>query len=160
MKVEFRDNNFIVFLHKKFIVDIDFFNKSVLEKYFRNLFMKFKDYYNIDVSGSYEITVYVDDVYGAILYIVKEDLDYFDYYDNQVDMTIIISKHKKFLYKLKCPIDDVIFSKCDIYLYNESFYILPNDVDYVLLGSLLECSELVYGDDASEIICHGKLVRF
>lgn len=153
MKIDFRDNNLIVFLNKKMVSGVDFFNKSILEKYFRDLFLKFNETYDIDMNGSYNINVFADDNYGIVLEIEKEEIEYFDYYD-VVDMNITISKYNKFLYKLNNYIDNL----GKIYLYNENLYLEPINIDFFKMGLLIENSEVVYGKKCIDIIKNGKEV--
>lgn len=143
VKIDFRDNNLIVFLNKRSIKNVDFFNKSELERYFRDLFLDFKNVYDLDLSGSYDINVYIDDCYGVILEIISVDDNYFDYCD-VVDMNIVVSKYRNFLYKTDRfikNIDSVIYS------YNGSFYYELKNIDFLNLGLVIENSDIIYGED-------------
>ena len=148
MKIDIRDNNLIVFLNKRNIRDVDFFNKSELERYFRDLFLDLKDIYDLDLSGSYDINVYIDDCYGVVLEIISIDYTYFDYCD-VVDMNIVISKYRNFLYK-----SDRFIKNIDsiIYSYNGSFYYELNNIDFLKLVLLVENSDIIYGEDVAFVI--------
>lgn len=158
MKIEFRDDNFIVFLNKRFSKKINFLDKIKLEDYFKKLFNKLKEVYNIDISGSYKIEVFRDDNYGVILSIKKDFDDYFDYYDDQVDMSIIMSKYDKFVYRLSGFLDSRIIRDCDVYFYNNDFYICPFKLSFINIGYLLENCEIIYGKDVCNIINNGAKI--
>ena len=101
MKINYIDeNNIIVFLNKIKIKDKLLLSSSYLENYFRNLFLTLKDKYQINISGYCNVTLYQDNIYGVIVDIKKEFTDYFDYFDNQVDMKIDVAKNSIFLYKV------------------------------------------------------------
>lgn len=152
LKIDIRDNNLIVFLNKRSIDGIDFHDKHELERYFRNLFLVFKDIYNLDVFGSYDINVYIDVHYGVVLEIINVDDSYFDYCDI-IDMNICISKYKSFLYKLSGVVSDI---DCTVYSYKGDLYYELNSIDFLRLGLLIENSEIIYGETAHLIKKNGK----
>ena len=151
VKVDVRDNNLIVFLNKRILSTVDFDNNNDLEKYFKNLFLKLNNIYNIEFYGSYNIVVYIDDHYGAILELLRDDSDYFDYYDT-IDMKITISNFTKCLYKL----DGIFDFSGELFFYNGNFYIDPTDYSYIGLGKLLEISDILYGRECDRIIKGAK----
>ena len=151
MRIDVRDNNLIVFLNKKNIDNIDFYNKYELQKYFKKLFLSFKNIYDLDLCGNYDINVYIDKYYGIILEIISVDDDYFDYCD-VIDMNIVVSKYKNFLYKM----DELIDVDCDIYCYNGYFYYEPKNVDFFKLGFFIENGEVIYGSDVYNVKKNGK----
>jgi len=155
MKIDFRDNNFVVFLNKKYSEKINFFNNNELETYFRSLFIKFKDIYNIDISGSYNIEVFNDNNYGIVLSIEQDDSEYFDYYSDQIDMSIIISKYDQFIYKLIGNLNDNIKKDCELFIYNNDIYVKPKNVNFINIGYLIENAEVVYGRKAYNVITNG-----
>lgn len=148
MRIDVRDNNLIVFLNSKKFCDIDFNNKCILENYFRNLFFELNDF-GFDMNGSYCIDVFVDDSYGAVLEISKDDVEFYDYCD-VVDMKISISKYRGFLFLLKGDIGSLINS-CKVYSYCGNIYVEPVDVDFFSYGILLENCSLVYGLESNKI---------
>lgn len=152
MKIDVRDNNLIVFLNNKYIEVIDFYNTRELEKYFRELFFKLSDDYDFDLSGSYNIEVFIDRNCGVVLDI--ESID--SYYDccDIVDMNISISKYKGFLYRSDCFID----IDCNIYFYGCNFYYEPLNVSFFDIGKLFENSDIIYGSDVYNIKSNGKLL--
>ena len=81
------------------IPKIDFKNMDELETYFRNLFLKLKKIFHITFTGLYNIDIYLDQYCGVVIELKKEDLEYIDYYDNEIDMRII-SHDATFLYEI------------------------------------------------------------
>ena len=103
MKIDFKNNTYIVFLNKYNIIDMDFSNTKALESDLKNLLLRLKKYYKIDIKGYYNITVYIDEYYGAVLKI-EEDNDYYDYFEDSI--AIRMKKVKsKFLYE----VDDISY---------------------------------------------------
>lgn len=147
MKIDCRDNNLIVFLNKKNISGVDFYDKSSLESYFRGLFSKLCDY-GIEMSGSYDITVYID-CCGVVLEIVQDDAEY--YYD--VDMNITVSNYKGFIYK----VSDFLFPG-NYYSYNGCLYYDGFDIDFIKCGILIENSEIIYGKECFDIKRNGHII--
>lgn len=152
LKIDVRDDNLIVFLNNRNIENIDFYNTRELEKYFRELFLKFNDEYGFDLSGSYNIDVYIDDKYGIILDIKPIDEAYYDC--DYVDMNITISKYKGFLYRIEGFVD----IDCNVYFYEHSFYYEPLDVSFFDIGRVFENCEIVYGKEVYDIINYGSLL--
>lgn len=155
MKLESKENILIIYLKKQLIDTIDFTKKNELEKYFKELFLKLKEYYNIKINGYYNINVYIDEFYGVVLELQKEELDYYDYFDNQVDMHIL-TEEVQFLYLIEdyFIINELNISK--LYYYKDKYYILPNiNTDY---NYLLENSEVVY-KNTKEIIKFGRVIK-
>ena len=147
MKIDYNDNNLIVFLNKKNIDGVDFYDKSSLESYFRKLFSKLGDY-GIELGGSYNITVYVDKC-GVVLEVFRDDVDY--YYD--VDMNITVSKYSGFIYR----VNDFLFSG-NYYCYNGCLFLEPDDIDFVSYGILIENSDIIYGRECFDIKRKGILI--
>lgn len=156
------DNNIIVFLNAFNIKNIDFNNKENIEKNFRELFLKLKYIYNLNIKGYYNINIYIDKVYGAILEIEHEDIEYFDYYDNKIDMRVNVVSDAKFLYKIKDLFDlnEDILNNIVLYKFRNNLYVLlKENISFYKLGSLLEISDLVYGSKVDDILKMGYIVK-
>ena len=120
MKIERIDeNNIIVFLNKMKIKERLLLSSSYLEQYFRNVFQMLQKKYQVNINGYYTVTLYQDSIYGVIVDIKKDFVDYFDYYENQVDMKIEVSKSTNFLYKLDglSFLTDQVYSFVNVYIY-------------------------------------------
>ena len=101
MKICINDDiNTVIYINKEYSSDIDFSNELEIENYFKKIFNKLKTFYNISIKGFYNIDVYLDNYYGIVLNLEKENIDYYDYFDNHIDMQFRIKKYSSFLYKL------------------------------------------------------------
>lgn len=143
------DLSYTIYLNSFYVDKLDFNNKDTLEKYFKNLFFKLKDLYYFDIVGFYNIIVYIDKYYGIILKIIKEDLDYLDYFGSQIDMQINI-KNINFLYKINDIFNfDMNLSKSGkIYKLNNDFYFkLNKEISNIEFGKLLENSTIIYEEE-------------
>lgn len=161
MKIEFIDNlNFTIYLNKLYTNRIDLKKKDDLEDYFKNLFLKMKDLYDMPLSGYYIITIYLDKQYGGIIDITKEDLEYIDYFGGQIDMRIAILDNI-FLYQVK----DIDSLKQQIpygiiYQYKNNFYLeLKKQIPDALYLDLLEWSNIVYKENTEIIRKKGKKIK-
>lgn len=153
------DDNIIVFLNKFYIKNIDFKNRDNIEKNFKNIFLKLKHVYGLDIKGYYNINIYMDEVYGAVLEIEHEDIEYFDYFDNKVDMRINVVTDSKFLYKVKdiFMIDKDMLREITIYIFKNQCYIkLKKQLNDYEMGTILENGELIYGDITTDILEMGN----
>ncbi len=158
MKLIVDNNKFIVFLNKD--KNIDFDNKLKMEKYFKDLFSKIKNKYNIDISGYYNIDIYIDKYYGSIIEIEDEQLDYYDYF-NQIDMEINVLKNSLFLYEINYEfLDKKILDKVICYKINDKIYLqIISDIDDLLLAKITEYGHILYGKEVDKIIKQGKKVK-
>ena len=69
MKVIINSNdNFILFFNK---LNEELNLNDNYEEEFKNIFLKLKNYYNINIYGFYNIFVYIDKYYGTILKVEK-----------------------------------------------------------------------------------------
>lgn len=154
MKLElFNLNNLTVYLNNKYLEKIKFDLKNNVEQQFKRLFIKIKNIYNIEMSGYYEVTVYLNDIYGMIIEIEKDDDEYVKLFGDTVDMKITFKFDSSIFYKL----DEYMsfdFDDYDLYYYNDSFYMeLNNEVifNYSQYLNLLENSSIIYGNEIKKI---------
>jgi len=145
MKLKIIDeNNFILsIIDQKKIPSVD---ETEIGEYLKKVFLDINSKYNIDVYGYYDVTIYKDEFYGMIIKLVREELEYISYYDKQIEMKIILSDDK-ILYKINnlYMIDKRIYDKSEKYLYNNEIYLfLKEKIDFVLLGTLIENSEIIF----------------
>lgn len=139
-------NDFVVLIYKDNINKIDFNDKNELERYFEELFFKIKKRYDLEVSGFYKINIYIDEIYGVIITVCKDENEYFDYI-NSVDMQISKPINISFLYKIKdlFLIDKNIYNKIHIYYYRNNYYIkIIEKIKYCDYIKLIELSDIVY----------------
>ena len=144
MNIKFIDNLTLdIYIKKELIDDVDFNNKEILEKYLKKLFKTLKNKYNIEIRGFYDITVYCDKYYGVIFHLEKDDIEYYDYYKNQVDMRIM-TINTEFLYL----VDDIpynLLNKVNVLIKNNNIYLkIKEKLSKIDMMNLLEISKVVY----------------
>ena len=152
------DDEFVVFVNNERINNVNFDVYNDIENYFKKLFWKLKKYYKLEIYGYYYIKIYKDKFYGIILEIKREDIDYIDMFDNQVEMNIEVITDN-FVYN----VDDYFFldknDNIDIYVYNKKFYInIKKKIAKKINLKILEFSRIIYGNDAAEILKNGKKI--
>lgn len=148
------DNNLLLFIIDK--NKIPKFEERELSIYLKSFFQNFKKS-NINVYGYYDVTIYQNEFYGMVIKLEKKELEYLSYYDSEIEMKIIASDNQVF-YKVKNieGINKKILDNSNIYLYNGEMYLsLNREIDFILLGNLLENSELVF-EDTNLIKIEGK----
>ena len=132
-----------IYIKKELIDNIDFNSKDDLEKYLKRLFKTLKNKYDIVIEGFYDITVYIDKYYGVIFHLEKDDVEYYDYFKNQVDMRII-TIDTEFLYL----VDDIpydLVNKINVLIKDDNIYLKINEeLSKVDMMNLLEISKVVY----------------
>lgn len=122
-------------------LNIDYTDKEYLEEYLKKIFKRLYDYYDISIEGFYNIALYVDKYYGIIFHLEKENLEYYEYFKNQVDMRIIINE-TEFLYKVENLIDEI----------NDKVDIIVNDNIYLKLKEKLTDREMMILCENSEVV--------
>jgi len=144
VSIRFIDNFTLdIYIKKELIDNIDFNNKDDLEKYLKKLFKTLKNKYDIVIEGFYDINVYVDKYYGVVFHLEKEDLDYYDYYKNQVDMRIM-TINTEFLYLVE-DIPYYILNKVNVLIENKEIYLkIKENLTKLEMMKLLENSKVVY----------------
>jgi len=132
-----------IYIKKELIDNIDFNKKEDLEKYLKRLFKILKNKYDIVIEGFYDINVYIDKYYGVIFHLEKDDIEYYDYYKNQVDMRII-TIDTEFLYLVE-DIPFNLLNKINITIKDNKIYLkLKQDLNKLEMMELLEISRVVY----------------
>ena len=152
MKIIINDDiNMIIFLNNEYL-KIDFNNIDELEDYFKDLFLTLKNIYNIKLNGFYYIEVFVDKNYGVILELEKEELEYIDYYDNQVDMRVTVND-SEFMYLINdYDLNDIM----EIYSFQNNLYgKLKKQINSIKMGEILEKGKIIY-KDYDKILKYGK----
>lgn len=154
MRIEIETKKIVVYLKKETTGKIDFTNIDYLENYFKELLLKLRDIYNLDIKGFYNVKVYIDELYGMVLELEVEDIDYGDYY-NQIELRII-PVYTTFLYQI-----DDIFLNLDMQtiLYHNHFYLKINKSitlkNYYLV---MDHAKIVY-NNTDNIIKYGKALK-
>lgn len=137
------DNILDIYLKKEIIKGIDFKDKENLENYLKKIFRILKDKYDIKIEGYYEIDAYIDNNYGVILNLNREDFDYYDYFKNQVDMKISIIDNE-FLYEVE-DIPKSLLNKVNVIIEGDKIYLKINKkLEDIEMMKLLESSKIIY----------------
>ena len=132
-----------IYLKKEIIQNVNFKDKDSIEKYLKKLFQKLKEKYDLIIEGYYQVKRYIDEYYGIIIHLEKEDIDYLDYFKNQVDMRIIVENIN--FYYLVNDIPNDIIKKVDIINKNNNVYLkIKNELTKLEMMILLENSSIVY----------------
>ena len=151
------EDNFVVFVPVDKMKNINFDKKSELEEYFKNIFCKLQK--KIEIKGCYLIDIYIDDIYGLIIDIKKEEIEFFDYFDNSIDMQISKPQKIRFIYQLNdlLLINQNILKK--VYFYKNKYYVeLKNNIekkDLILFLELVD--DIVFSKKDDIIRCAKKL---
>lgn len=140
-----------------FLSDMDFSLEEdilELENKFRDIFLRLKKLYNIDIEGYYKIDIYVDNFIGVIVDIEREDFEYFEYSDNQVDMHISIHNNEFILIEIDdiYVLPDKFLEKVLYYNYDNKFYI--NIIEPLSVSERAEILEI------SNSILYGSLAKY
>lgn len=142
MKIDFINNTYIVYLNKYNIINFDFNNTSILEDNLRNLLMRLKKYYKLDIRGYYNIVIYIDDYYGVILEISEDD-NYYDYFSDTVSLRM-----KKNKTRFKYEVEDISYISIDKFKISnrkDKIYLeIIDDLSEKEYLELIEISKIIY----------------
>jgi len=161
MKLEIFDlNNLVFYLSKEYLNKIHFKIDVDVENELKKLFLTIKNIYNLDLKGYYEVMVYINDLYGIIIEMEKDDDEYIKIFGDTLDMKITFKFDCELLYKIE-NIDFINFGKYSLLYYNNNLYLsladnyLPPREEYL---KLLENSRLIYGDELNKLKNKLKLI--
>ena len=154
MKLEVLNlNNLIFYLNKDYLDKINFNINENVEQEFKNLFLKIKNIYNLELNGYYEVLVYINDNYGIIIEMEKDDDEYIKLFKDTLDMKITFKFDCEIYYKIE-NIDFINFKNYNLYYHNTELYLsLKNNlkIPYMDYLYLLENSSIMYGSDLKKI---------
>ena len=157
MKVVVKDNLLIIYLNKYYIKSLDFNSKENLQKYIKKLLLNLQNNYNIQFDGYYDISLYVDKNYGVIIEVKKEELEYFEYFKNGIEINTKIIEDS-FLYE----INDIIKNNNFLtYVLKDKIYIkIKDQIENIKMGQILEKTKnIIYGKERKKIIKKARIVR-
>jgi hypothetical protein len=156
MKVKYLSNdNFVVYLNKHYIKDLDIDDKKSIEAYFKKIFVNLKNNHNVNINGYYNIKVYINNRYGLVIDAYRLNNEYFKLYGNKVDMKITIDTNNRFLYEIEdyFLIDKLKNNINEIYYKDDKYYIEINEsIDDRNYNFLLENSIIIYSDEVYDIL--------
>ena len=129
-----QENNILLYLPK---FRLDFNEMDQVEKELRDIFLRLKYYYFVNIQGFYEVKVYKDIHYGIILELKKDMLEYFDYYEDEIEMRVELIE-VDFIYEVRdiLELSKDILKKSEVYLDKNKYYVkVKEDLD---MAQLLE----------------------
>lgn len=155
------DEDIVIFLDKIYLQKLKLNNPKTMEKKLIKLINKIQNQNNINLNGYYNVYLYKDDNYGLIIDMQKENLEYLDYFNNQIELNIEIIEDT-FLYK----VDDIfnisknLLNKFIIYKVSEDIYLkAKKEITSIELGIILENAEVVYGSKAKRIKRKSQIIK-
>ncbi len=158
MKLVVNENKVILYLNKMYMQTLDFKNKEETEKYLKFLLNKLASRYDINFNGYYLVHIYIDMSYGVIIELTKEELEYLDYFNNQIEMNTKIT-HGSFLYEVH-NLDDKVFTKFYVYKLKDKLYLrIKKELSDFEMAEVIENANIIYGKKADTIIRKAHLVR-
>ena len=139
MKVDIKNDNFIIYVNK-YLINYNMKNRKDIEENIKDLLIRIRKIYKIKLSGYYKIKVYQNDLYGLIFECVKEDdLDFFpDFCDLKINI----------LYDSK-----ILLESDDFFIFNNNkktykkgnkFYINIKDLNELEIIKLSEFCKIKY----------------
>ena len=172
------DDNIVIFLDKAYLQNFDLTNQNLIEKKLIKLINKIQNkytvdlngYYNVnkiqnkytvDLNGYYNVYIHKDTNYGLIVDMQKEDLEYIDYFNNQLELNIEVVEDS-FLYKIEdiFTINKHLLNKFIIYKNGYMFYLKPKEnLSNIELGIILENAEIIYGKEAKTIKNKSQIIK-
>lgn len=158
MRVVCGDDIVSLYINKVYFQNFDFSDKSFLESYLKNILKVLGNRYNLDFDGFYNVNIYADANYGVIIDVVREELEYFDYFTNKIQMNIKVIE-ASFLYEL-LDFPNIDIRMLDVYKISDKIYVkIKKQMDVFAVGKLFEMSKVIYGNEAKEILKLAKKVR-
>lgn len=149
------DDDYVFFLNRLYIKNIDFDNNKDVTNYINGVLKKISDCYHIQLKGFYKIYVYINEIYGIILEVMKMD-DYGDYDVDSVDLKIIIKNKSKFF--LETSNYDIVKNMKEFYLSNNKYYF---DIKYIIndFNKYIEHFDIIYKDIDKKVMKANKIRR-
>ena len=137
----------ILFLIEK--KELDFKNLKLLQEELKQIFLKLKYYYKINVKGFYNVKAYIDKLSGIVLEIDGEGLEELEYFDGEIDMRVEVI-YEKFMYQTEdiLNIPKKIRKKLNIYFIDDKYLLtLKKTFKTNDLGELLEYTSCIYHNE-------------
>lgn len=139
MKVDIKNDNFIIYVNK-YLINYDMKNRKDIEENIKDLLIRIRKIYKIKLSGYYKIKVYQNDLYGLIFDCVKEDD--LDFFPDLCDLKINILYDSKILLESD---DFFIFNNNKkTYKKGNKFYINIKDLNELEIIKLSEFCKIKY----------------
>lgn len=150
------DDNIVIILGNFYLKNYDLNDYDEV----KNQIFKIINTHSIDLNGYYNVYIYQDQNYGIIIEIQKEDLEYLDYFNNQIEFNIEIIDDS-FLYEIEdlFILNKKLLNKFTIYKKGCKFYLeVKEQINTIKLGTILENSKIIYGKKAKKIKKESKII--
>lgn len=139
MKVDIKNDNFIIYVNK-YLINYDMKNRKDIEENIKDLLIRIRKIYKIKLSGYYKIKIYQNDLYGLIFDCVKEDD--LDFFPDLCDLKVNILYDSKILLESD---DFFIFNNNKkTYKKGNKFYINIKDLNELEIIKLSEFCKIKY----------------
>ena len=155
------DENIVIFLDKIYLKKLNLTDQNLLEKKLIKLINKIQNKFTLDLNGYYNVYIYKDKNYGLIIDMQKEDIEYLDYFNNQIELNIEVIE-ESFLYKVEdvFNITKSILDKFIIYKNGDTIYLKAKEkINNIELGIILENGEIIYGKEANTIKKNSQIIK-
>ena len=141
MNISKISNNYLIKIYKEEIKNINIYDIDDIYTLIKLIIKKIIK--NNNISGDYQINIYINDIYGMIIEFnkIKEN--------NYIDLKIKVNVDSIFLYESN--FNYLNNYKNTIYYYKNKYYLLPKDSNI----NLLEVSNIIYGKEVKEIMSKG-----
>ena len=121
MKLNIIEGGYELFINNSFF-NIYLDNKKEMHEYIKNLILKLKRIYKINIKGFYKIKIYLNKILTYINFIKIDD----DNYDNdEIDFRILIIYNKEIYFKYE---DYNLINNKNVFYYKDFYYI---NIDYL-----------------------------
>ena len=155
------DENIVVFLDKVYLQSLDLTDKNQIEKKLIKIINKIQNKHHIDLNGYYNVFIYKDNNYGFIIDMQKEEIEYLDYFNNQLELNIEVIEDS-FLYKINdiFLLNKSFLKKFIIYKNKDTIYLKAKDsLNDLELGTILENGKIIYGKEANNIKKKSQIIK-
>ena len=155
------DNNITIYLGKFHFKAININDTNNIEKQLKKILNTLKKTYNLELNGYYETVLYLDENYGLIIKMQKDDLDYLDYFVTALEINSKVKK-TSFLYKVEdiLNLNKNILKKFIIYKYKKNIYLSAKEkLTTAEMGIILENSKVIFDEEIKKIKAKSQIIE-
>lgn len=155
------DNNITIYLGKFHFKAININDTNNIEKQVKKILNTLKKTYNLELNGYYETVLYLDENYGLIIKMQKDDLDYLDYFVTALEINSKVKK-TSFLYKVEdiLNLNKNILKKFIIYKYKKTIYLSAKEkLTTAEMGIILENSKVIFDEEIKKIKAKSQIIE-
>ena len=155
------DNNITIYLGKFHFKAININDTNNIEKELKKILNTLKKTYNLELNGYYETVLYLDENYGLIIKMQKDDLDYLDYFVTALEINSKVKK-TSFLYKVEdiLNLNKNILKKFIIYKYKKNIYLSAKEkLTTAEMGIILENSKVIFDEEIKKIKAKSQIIE-